>query len=242
MSKGLRLVDLQRDNLVILQNDAGFGVGMDAVLLAASARARRGDRVVDLCCGSGVVPVLMSARRPGVRFWGVEIQADVADMARRSVEINGLHERISIVCGDIRTWRGEFHFDVATVNAPYFAAGGGSDMGSDIARTEMLCDIGDVAGAAGRLLKNGGWLFLVHRAERLVDVLTALRTHRIEPKTLRFVHPYADAAAKIILISAKKGGGPGLVTERPLIVHKEPGVYSDEIDEIYHGDLDPLHQ
>jgi len=238
IKNGEQVVDLDRNGLKLLQKPGGFCFGTDSVLLAAYAKAWRGERVVDLCCGSGVVPILMSARYAGACFYGVEIQDEMADMAVRNVRMNGLGNRISVVKGDIRGDYGGLvpgYFDVATVNPPYMKVRGPLEHTErNIARHELLCGMEDVAAAAAALLKYGGKLFLVHRTERLTDVLYALRERGLEPKTLRFVHPFADKPSKLFLMTAIKGASAGMLTEAPLIFYKEPGITSDEIDSIYY--------
>ena len=238
LKPGERLVDLERDGLWIIQKQEGFCFGTDSVLLAGFAKAWRQDKAVDLCCGSGIIPILMSARCPGTCFYGIEIQEAAADMAGRSVQMNGLNSRIKIVQGDIRHFHESLNphtFDVVTVNPPYMKTSGPNTPLTErnIARHEVFCGIEDVAAASAKLLKYGGKLYMVHRTQRLTDVICALRAQNLEPKELRFVHPFANTAPKIFLISAVKGAAPGLNDVRPLIMYKEPGVYSDEVKEIY---------
>jgi tRNA1Val (adenine37-N6)-methyltransferase len=231
------LVDLNRNGLKIYQKPQGFCFGMDSVLLAAYAKAWKGERVIDLCSGGGVVPVLMSARCPNAEYTGIEIQKEMVEMAQKSIEANNLCGKIKILCGDIRHGHSELvprTFDVCTVNPPYMKASSGMEhTARNVARHELLCGINDVAAAAENLLKFGGKLFLVHRTDRLTDVLTALRNHSLEPKTLRFIHPAQSKPSKLFLLSAVKGAASGPVTEPPLIIYKEPGVYNDEITKIY---------
>ena len=242
MINGEELVDLNRNGLKILQNPKGFCFGMDSVLLAAYAKAYNGQRVADLCSGGGVIPILMCARYPNARYTGVEIQSGLADMAVRSVRLNRLDDKIRIVQGDIRIDYGGLErgaFDAVTVNPPYMRVVGDMEHTErNIARHELTCGIGDVASAAAGLLKFGGKLYLVHKTSRLTDVITALREHKLEPKTLRFVHPYINAPSKLFLLSATKGASVDIITEAPLIIYKEPDRYSDEINFIYGNSID----
>lgn len=236
---GERVDDLQRSGLHIIQDPAGFCFGMDAVLLAGYAAAPAGGRVLDLGTGTGIVPLLMSARTRAAQLTGLELQAKYADMAARSVALNRLEERISIVEGDIRRADAIFapaSFDVVTSNPPYMTAGRGlvNPRGeAAAARHELFCTFDDVARAAEKLLRGGGHLYLVHRPQRLPELMTTLRQHRLEPKRMRLVYPYLEAPANMVLLDCTKDGRPELKVEKPLIIYQAPGVYREEILEWY---------
>jgi len=233
-----RIDDLDRDGLRIIQNPGQFCFGMDAVLLAAFAAAGRG-RVLDLCCGNGVIPILMSSRNRGaLSFVGIEIQEDVADMAQRSVKLNELDCRIEIICGDVRKIDeivAPASFNTVTVNPPYLEADGliNDTKPKAIARHEILCDVNDIAFAAAYALMPGGSLYMVHRPHRLADIITALRGHKLEPKIIRTVQPKAGDAPNMLLIAAVKGGKPFCKMLAPLIIYGEDGGYTQEVREIY---------
>ena len=236
---GERADDLQRNGLRILQNPQKFCFGMDAVLLSDFAQARAGERVLDLGTGTGIVPLLMSAKTQAEHFDALEIQEESADMAARSVAMNGLSERICVRCGDLKeasALYGKNVFDVVTCNPPYMDDGAGlknPDAPMAIARHEVLCTFDDVARESAAVLKERGRLYLVHRPHRLAEIFTSLRAYRLEPKRLRMVHPFADKEANLVLIEAVKGAGTFLKTEPPVIVYELPGVYTREIYEIY---------
>ena len=234
-----RLDDLQRSRLKIIQNTKKFCFGMDAVLLAGFARARQGDRCLDLGTGNGIIPLLLSAKTPAEHITGLEIQPEIADMARRSVALNHLEGRIKIVTGDIREADGIFapaSFHVITSNPPYMTWHHGLQNPDDartIARHEMLCSFEDVAHAAERLLMPGGHFYLVHRPFRLAEIMTTLVSHHLEPKRMRLVYPYVDREPNMVLLECIRGARSRITVEKPLIVYKAPGQYTDEIYDIY---------
>ncbi|MDY2699645.1 MAG: tRNA1(Val) (adenine(37)-N6)-methyltransferase [Lachnospiraceae bacterium] len=234
-----RIDDLQRNHYRIIQDPDRFCFGMDAVLLSGFARAKEGDRVLDLGTGTGIIPLLMEAKTKASHLTGLEIQPDSADMAARSVKLNGLEKKIEIVTGDIKEAESLFgaaSFDVVTCNPPYMTEHHGltnPNAPKAIARHELLCTLEDVISQSSRLLKPGGNFFMVHRPFRLVDILVLLRQYRLEPKRMKLVYPFVDKEPNMVLIGANRGGKPRMTVENPLIVYKEPGVYTDEIYEIY---------
>lgn len=234
-----RLDDLQRNGYHIIQNKQAFCFGMDAVLLAGFAQVREGERALDLGTGTGIIPILLEAKTQGKHFTGLEIQADMADMASRSVQYNHLEETIQIVNGDIREASqlfGAASFDVVTSNPPYMNDSHGlknPDLPKAIARHEVLCTLDDVVREAAKVLKPGGRFYMVHRPHRLIEIITALTSYKLEPKRMKMVHPYVNKDANMVLIEAVRGGRSMLKMEAPIIVYKEPSVYTDEIYEIY---------
>ncbi len=236
---GERVDDLERSGYRIIQDPSRFCFGMDAVLLSGFARVRRGERVLDLGTGSGIIPILLEAKTEGEHFTGLEIQPEMADMAARSVALNRLREKIDIVQGDIKEASrlfGRASFDVVTSNPPYMDGGAGitnPDEPRAVARHEILCTFDDVAREASRLLRTGGRFYLVHRPRRLAELIVTLRSRGLEPKRIRMVHPFADREANMVLIEAVRGGRPLMKVEAPVIVFREPGVYSDELKSVY---------
>ena len=236
---GERIDELQRNGYRIIQNSKGFCFGMDAVLLSGFARVKKGERAVDLGCGTGIIPILLEAKTEGTHFTGLEIQKTSADMARRSVKMNGLSEKISIVEGDIKealSMFGRASFDVVTSNPPYMTGKHGlvnPDEPKAIARHEVLCTLEDVITAAAGLLREGGRFYMVHRPFRLAEIMTVMVKYRLEPKRMKLVHPFADREPNMVLLEGLKGGRSRITVEKPLIVYKEPGVYTDEIYDIY---------
>lgn len=234
-----RIDDLQRNGYHIIQKKNGFCFGMDAVLLSGFAVVKKGERAIDLGTGTGIIPILLEAKTDGDSFTGLEIQEEVADMAARSVRLNGLEDRVNIVCGDIKEAGRIFpkaSFDVVTSNPPYMTDTHGlqnPDLQKAIARHEILCTLEDVIREAALLLRTGGRFYMVHRPRRLAEMITLLRQYKLEPKRLKMVHPFADKKANMVLIEAVRGGGVMLDVEAPVIVFQAPGVYSKEIVTTY---------
>ena len=234
-----RIDDLQRNNYRIIQDPERFCFGMDAVLLSGFAKAREGDRVIDLGTGTGIIPILMEAKTKASTLVGLEIQPESADMAQRSVELNHLESKIRIVTGDIKeasSLFGAATFDVVTSNPPYMTEHHGitnEKSPKAIARHELLCTLEDVISQAAKLLRPGGSFYMVHRPFRLVDIMVLMREYHLEPKRMKLVYPYIDKDPNMVLIEGLRGGRPRMTVEKPLIVYKEPGVYMDEIYEIY---------
>ena len=235
VKEGERVDDLELSDLRIIQDPERFCFGMDAVLLSGFVRASRGDRCLDIGTGTGIIPILMSAKTEAEYLTGIEIQAASADMARRSVELNALSSKIDIVTGDIREAASIFEaasFDVITCNPPYMIADHGlqnPESALAIARHEICATLEDVISASEHLVKTGGSLFMVHRPFRLPEIITTLIRYHMEPKRMRLVYPYADKEPNMVLIEAVRRGKPGMRVERPLIVYDSQGVYSEEM-------------
>lgn len=292
-----RIDDLERNGYGIIQKKDGFCFGMDAVLLSGFAEVRKGEEAVDLGTGTGIIPILLSAKTVGKHFYGVEVQEAVAEMAARSVRLNGLEEKIDILRGDLcrilekgsnvqfpraeaaggeGAWQGQSEkalqtkkeairkgqtaelrqqdraaapgdrtdsvlltagqFSVVTSNPPYMKAAHGLKNPGEmkaISRHELLCTLEDVCAAAGKLLKSGGRFYLVHRPQRISEIFDALKKNRLEPKRMKFVHPFLEKEANMVLIEAVKDAKTQCRIEKPVIVYQAPGKYTDEIYEIY---------
>ena len=234
-----RIDDLQRSGLRIIQDSRRFCFGMDAVLLSGFVSAKPGDHVLDLGTGTGIIPILLSAKTQAERLTGLEIQQESAEMAKRSVAMNALEKRIDIVTGDIReakTLFGASVFDVVTSNPPYMIADHGLKNPTDektIARHEVLCTLEDVVSQAAAVLKPGGHFYLVHRPFRIAEIITKMCAYRLEPKRMRLVYPYVDKEPVMVLVEGVRGGKPRMTVEKPLIIYREPGVYTEELRRDY---------
>ena len=210
-----RLDDLQVNGYEIIQHPGKFCFGMDAVLLANFARVKKQERALDLGTGTGIIPILLTAKTEGQSFVGLEIQEESADMARRSVVHNHLEEKVEIVTGDIKEAAeifGPVSFDVITVNPPYMIGQHGIANASDT-----------------KVLKPKGRFYMVHRPFRLAEILSKMVAAGIEPKRMRMVHPFIDKEPNMVLIEGARGGNSRMTIEPPLIVYKEVGVYNDEL-------------
>ena len=236
---GERIDELQRNGYRIIQNPERFCFGMDAVLLSGFARAKKQERCLDLGCGNGIIPILMEAKTEGKHFTGLEIQPESADMAKRSVALNGLQDRIDIVEGDIKDASkifGASSFHVITTNPPYMIGTHGENSPSTakaIARHEVLCTLDDILRESAKMLMPGGRFYMVHRPFRLAEIMSKMVEYKIEPKRMRLVYPYIDKEPNMVLIEGLRGGKSRVTVEKPLIVYKEQGVYTDEIYDIY---------
>ena len=234
-----RIDDLQRNGYCIIQDPDRFCFGMDAVLLSGFAAVKEGARVLDIGTGTGIIPILLAAKTKAAHLTGLEVQADSADMAGRSVALNGLEEKIDIVTGDIKEADQLFDaasFDVISCNPPYMIGQHGLKNPEDakaIARHEILCTLEDVIKQTARLLVPGGKFFLVHRPFRLAEIIVTLKEYKLEPKRMRLVYPFADKEPNMVLLEAVRDGKPRMTVEKPLIVYSSPGVYTPEIYEVY---------
>lgn len=239
-----RLDDLQINGYQIIQHPDKFCFGMDAVLLSGFAKVKEGEKVLDLGTGTGILPILLEAKTEGEHFSGLEIQPESAEMARRSVLLNHLEEKIDIIDGDIKDASqifGKASMDVVTSNPPYMTNHKGLKNPNDakaIARHELLCSLDDVVRETAAVLKPRGRSYFVHRPSRIVEIFEAMRKYRLEPKRMRLVYPYVDKEPNMVLIEGVRGGGAQLTIEPPLIVYDAPGKYTKEIYEIYNLDIE----
>lgn len=236
---GERLDDLQRCGYQLIQDEKRFCFGIDAVLLASFAKMKKGEKALDLGTGTGVIPLLMHARHRDCRFTGLEIQRDSADMAARSVQYNHLEDQVKIVEGDIRKITEYFprsSFDVVTGNPPYMAGTHGLKNPSEalaIARHEVCVTLEEFTAAAAMMLGDKGRFYMVHRPNRLAEIMRALSRYQLEPKRMRLVYPYVDREPNLVLIEAVRGGKAFMTVEKPLIVYEAPGVYTQEVKALY---------
>lgn len=234
-----RIDDLHRNHYKIIQNTKKFCFGMDAVLLSGFARVKEGETALDLGTGTGIIPILLEAKTKGKHFSALEIQEESAFMAKRSVELNNLQDKIDIIIGDIKEASkifGAASFDVITTNPPYMTDNHGlvnPNKEKAIARHELLCSLEDVIRESSKILKTNGRFYMVHRPFRLAEIIVTMEKYKLEPKHMCFVHPYINKEPNMVLIEAMKGAKPRVTIDAPLIVYKEPGVYTDEIYDIY---------
>lgn len=234
-----RLDDLQCKGYQLIQKPEGFCFGVDAVLLSDFVKIKPGQNVLDLCTGSGVIPILLAAKTSAGHLTGLELQEEYADMAERSVKYNSLEDRIDIVCGDVKEGKKLFQpasFQVVTVNPPYMTDNHGLKNVYEpktIARHEVALSLEDVISLASYVLPESGNFFMIHKPFRLAEIFCRMREYHIEPKRMRLIHPYVDKEPTMVMIQGTKGGRQRITVEAPLIVYSEPQVYSEEIHRIY---------
>lgn len=236
---GERVDDLQLGGLRVIQNPKGFCFGIDAVLVSNFCEVRRDDAVVDLGTGTGVIPLLIAGKSSAKSIKAFEIQREVAEMAQRSILLNNLQDRISIINDDFN--HATDYVDAGSVqvvvsNPPYVAKGAGvhnQENFKTVSRHEIHCTFRDVAQTASKLLQNGGRFYLIHRPDRLADVIGYSREAGLEPKVIRFVQPKPDSAPNLFLLKCVKGGGAELRFQKPLVVYNSDGTYQEEIYDIY---------
>ncbi|RIW29885.1 tRNA1(Val) (adenine(37)-N6)-methyltransferase [Bacillus salacetis] len=237
-----RLDYLLAENLRIIQSPSVFSFSLDAVLLANFAGIpKRKGKIIDLCSGNGVIPLMLS-NRTSVPITGVEIQERLFEMANRSIDYNQLGNQISMIHGDLKDMPALFgndKFDAVTCNPPYFSKSEKVKINSNehyaIARHELLCTLEDVVKTVSFLLKQGGKAAFVHRPGRGVDLLTLMREYRIEPKRVRFVYPNQQKEANTVLVEGIKDGSPDLQVLQPLVVYNEEGSYGSEVHRMLYG-------
>ena len=234
-----RLDELHRNGYYIIQNPGRFCFGMDAVLLSGFASVKSKEYAIDLGCGNGIIPILLEAKTQGQHFTGLEIQPENVDMASRSVALNHLEDKITIKKGDIKDASrlfGASSFHVVTTNPPYMTEHHGltnENQAKAIARHEILCTLEDVIRESAKLLIPKGRFYMVHRPFRLTEIMCLMHKYGIEPKRMKLVYPFVDKEPNMVLIEGLRGGNPRITVEKPLIVYKEPGIYTDEIYDIY---------
>lgn len=235
-----RIDDLQFNNLKIIQNTDGFCFGIDSVLLSDFAKEIPSrSAVLDLGTGTGILGILLCAKTKLSKIYGIEIQKDMCDMAQRSIKLNGLEDRFSIINDNIQNLTSVFEaqsIDAIISNPPYKKDRSGIQNESQkklIARHEITASLEDFISISSKLLKSNGNLYMVHRPERLVDLFYLLRKYQLEPKKLRMVHSYSDSKPKLFLVKATKNAKSFLNIEKPLIIYHHDGSYTDEIYKIY---------
>ena len=236
-----RIDDLQRNGYRLIQNKDCFCFGMDAVLLSSFAKAQSCDKVLDMGTGNGVIPILMQAKNPKAVYTGLEIQDVSAQLAIRNVQLNKLDAQIRIVQGDIKEASkifGGASFNIVTTNPPYMNENHGlknPDSHKAIARHEILCTLEDVVREGAKVLKPGGRFNMVHRPQRLTEIIGIMEKYKLQPKRVRFVHPFIEKEANLVLIEGVRGGRPMIKVEPPVIVYESAGKYTDEIASLYTG-------
>ncbi len=241
LKDGERLDFLDRNGYRIIQNDETFSFSIDAVTLAHFASNKNNKKILDLGTGTGVIPILMESRTKNNSFVAFELQEKSYDMAKRSVEFNSLSDKIKIINDDVKNVKNYYdtgYFDIVTTNPPYMEQGTGAIKDNEhkaIARTESTATLHDFIKTAEYSLKYGGYFYMVHRPNRLVDIFHLMRLEKIEPKTIRFIQPFQGKEPNIVLIEGVKGGKPSLKILDNLIVYDDNRCYTTQMNDIYYN-------
>ncbi|ONI45881.1 hypothetical protein AN641_02965 [Candidatus Epulonipiscioides gigas] len=235
-----RIDDIQRNGYKLIQNPTEFCFGIDAVLLSHFVSGiKLNSKILDIGTGTGIIPLLIYAIHQKGNYLGIEIQENMAEMATRTMLLNNVENNIFIKCLDIKNFKENFKqesFDIIVSNPPYMKALTGlknKNLGKSIARHEIACTLEDIIKASYFILKEKGQLFLIHRANRLVDILNMMRQYKIEPKQIRMIYPKITKSPTMVLVRGVKGAGYDLFIDKPLIVYNEDNTYTNEIYDIY---------
>ena len=232
---------LDYNNLKIYQNTDWFSFSIDSVLLANFVRLNNKMKILDMCTGNAPIPLFLSTKTKS-KITGVEIQKEIYDLAVKSVKINNLDNQINILNKDIKKLNNIFEtdtFDLITCNPPYFRLEEKSLTNENEikrkARHEVELCLDDVFKCAKKLLKNNGKIAIVHRTNRLVEIISSMKQNNIEPKRLQFIFPFASSNSNLVLIEGSKNGNPGVIVENDIIVHNDDGSYTENINKIFNG-------
>lgn len=223
----------------VKQNQSGYRFSIDAVMLAWHAEPRPGDTILDLGTGCGIIPMILSYRNPKIKIYGIEVQAELADIASLNVSENRMEDQIAILCMDMKTLKHELFsgpVDLVISNPPFRRANSGRinpDPQRAIARHEIKVTLDNVIETARRMLRTAGRFVMIYSAERLTDILTKMRSAAIEPKSIRMIHSTQNTDAKLILVEGKKGGRAGVKISPPLMIYRQNGSYSDEVEKMF---------
>lgn len=236
LEPGEKIDDLTIDGLKIIQAEDQFRYTIDAVLLSWFATVQKGDSVLDMGTGTGIIPLLLLARQPDLRITALELNQEVAERAYRSVQLNQLQVKIEVLNADLRSWKPAGHYQLVVTNPPYLPLGQGKLSASPqigMARHELTCNLKEVVQAAARALGTRGRLAMVYRAERLAELMEVLLHYRFQVKRLCFVHGRAERNAAQVLLEAHKDGGPGLKVLPPVFIYDDRGRYTPAMLAIY---------
>lgn len=232
---------LSYDNIKIVQNSDWFSFSLDSVLLANFVHVNNKMKIMDFCCGNAPIPLILSTKTNST-ITGVEIQKEVFYLAVKSVRLNNKEKQIEIINEDVKNLHNIYEtdsFDLITCNPPYFKYKNSSNINNNntkaLARHELSLTLEDVFKTAKKILKNNGKLAMVHRTERLIDIICLMRKYNLEPKRIRFVQPFSNANSNLVLIEASKNGNTGLKIESNLIVHDKNNNYTEEVVEMFNN-------
>lgn len=232
---------LNYNDLKIIQNTEWFSFSLDSVLLANFANARNNIKIIDFCTGNAPIPLFLSTKTNS-KIIGVELQKEIYELAKQNISMNKLENQIEIINEDVLNLLNKYDtdsFDLITCNPPYFKINEGSKTNENdikaFARHEIKLKLDDIFRVAKKLLKNNGKIVLVHRTDRLIEIINSMQNYNIEPKRIRFVFPFSNSNSNLVLIEGAKDGKPGLKIEHSIIVHNYDGSYTNEVQMIFNG-------
>ena len=235
-----RIDDLEFENLKIIQNKSWFCFGVDAVLLSDFAKdIKPNSNIIDLCSGSGIISILLSKKTKPKSITAIEIQKDVAEMSERSIKLNNLQDIIKVYNTDLNNLENLLHnnsFDSIVTNPPYKEINSGiqnESLNKLISRHEIKCNLDDILRVSSNLLKNNGSFYMVHRPNRLCDIICTMRKYNLEPKLIKFVQPNIKKSPNLVLIKGVKNAKTFLKFENNLILYNLDGSYTNEVLKIY---------
>ena len=228
-------------NLKIVQNSDWFSFSLDSVLLADFTKVNNKMKIMDFCCGNAPIPLFLSTKTKS-KIIGVELQKEVYELAQKSISLNELNNQIEMLNTDVKNVIKLYDtdtFDLITCNPPYFKLNGKSNTNLNnvkaTARHEISLTLNDIFKCAKKLLKNNGKIVMVHRTERLIEIISEMKNNNIEPKRLKLIYPFLDSESNMVLIEGTKNGKPGLKIEKSLIIHNTDGSYKEDVLKIFNG-------
>lgn len=232
---------LNYKNLKIVQNSDWFSFSLDSILLADFTKVNNKMKIMDFCCGNAPIPLFLSTKTKS-KIIGVELQKEVYELAQKSISLNELNNQIEMLNTDVKNVIKLYDtdtFDLITCNPPYFKLNGKSNTNLNnvkaTARHEISLTLNDIFKCAKKLLKNNGKIVMVHRTERLIEIILEMKNNNIEPKRLKLIYPFLDSESNMVLIEGTKNGKPGLKIEKSLIIHNTDGSYKEDVLKIFNG-------
>jgi len=234
-----RLDELFNGRLRIIQKKEGYRFSIDAILLAHFASQLSADSIIDLGSGSGIIPLILARKMSSPTIVGVELQDEMADMARRTIKFNGFAERVSILHEDLRNLHNHFtasSFDLVVSNPPYYPIDNGRinpDEQKAIARHEIMAKLEDIISISFYLVKASGRVVIIYPAKRLADLLCSLREYDLKPELLQIIYSHKRGEGKLVIVESCKRGDPELEIREPFFIYEAEGVYSEEMQKIY---------
>lgn len=232
---------LNYNNLKIYQDSNWFNFSLDSVLLANFAKVNNNMKIIDFCTGNAPIPLFLSTKTSS-NIVGVELQKEIYLLAKKSVDINNLNNQITILNEDVKNIGSLYEtdtFDLITCNPPYFKVSDIKNINeNDIkakARHELTLNLEDIFLVSRKILKNNGKIVLVHRTQRMIDIICLMRKYNLEPKRIQFIYSFNDSKSNMFLIEASKNGKPGLIIEKNIIIHNKDGSYCKEVEDIFNG-------